>query len=328
MMKRRTLLSSVLVAAGASLPRVSTAQVAGRPARIGWVTAQRAASLAPYVATFRAGLADLGRTEGRDVAIEFRYADDVPERVPSLVDELVRLPVDVIVAQGEAVSTINEMKLTVPIVYVTSGDPVLSGFADSLARPHPNMTGLTFMSVEFNGKRLELLREIVPTSRRVAIIANPEHPGEVNERAYSVDAGRKLGLSVQLYATRTGDDLTAAFATMARDPPQGLILFSDGFAVQNRVRIIEAATRLRIPVLAGWAVFAESGAVCTYGPRLSDSYRRLAYYVDRILKGAKPAELPIEQPATFEMVVNLKAAQDLGLAIPPAVLLRADRLIQ
>jgi len=326
MVKRRTLLLPAL--AGAMCPPSPVwAQVTGRMARVGWITAQRAASLGPYIATFRAALADLGRVEGRDLAIEFRYGDDVVERVPPLIDELIRLPADVIIAQGVAVNVISTMNLKVPVVYVTSGDPVASGFAESLARPRPNMTGLTFMSVEFNGKRLELLREIVPQLRRVAIIANPEHPGEQNERAFSIDAGKRLGLAVQFFATRTPDDLTAAFAAMASDPPQGLTLFSDGFAVQNRGRIIDAATRLRIPVLAGWAVFAESGAVCTYGPQLSASYRRLAYYVDRILRGAKPAELPIEQPATFEMVVNLKAAQALGITIPPAVLLRADRVI-
>ena len=325
-MQRRAVLASAL--GSAVWPQASMAQGGGRMARIGWVTAQREASLAPYVATFRAGLADLGRVEGRNLAIEFRYGNDVVERVPELVEDLVRLPVDVIVAQGAAVETINGMSLKIPVVYVTSGDPVASGFAESLARPHPNMTGLTFMSVEFNGKRLELLREIVPQLRRVAIIANPEHPGEDLERTFSFEAGRRLGLSVQLFATRTIDDLTAAFATMAREPPQGLTLFSDGFAVQHRQRIIDAAMRLRVPVLAGWAVFAESGALCSYGPRLSDSYRRLAYYADRILKGAKPADLPIEQPATFEMVVNLKSAGALALAVPTSVLLRADRVIE
>jgi putative ABC transport system substrate-binding protein len=189
------------------------------------------------------------------------------------------------------------------------------------------MTGLTFMSVEFNRKRLELLREIVPDLRRVAILANPEHPGEDRERAFTLQVGQDLGMDVTLFETRKVDDLDAAFAAIARDPPQAISLFSDGFAVQNRQRIIDAATRLRVPVVAGWAVFAESGALFSYGPLLMDSYRRLAYYVDRILKGATPSELPIEQPATFELVLNQKTAAMLSLRVPTSVLIRADRVI-
>jgi putative ABC transport system substrate-binding protein len=216
----------------------------------------------------------------------------------------------------------------VPVVYVFSGDPVSAGFADSLARPRGNMTGLTFMAAEFNGKRLELLREIIPDLRRVAIIANPQHPGEQLERAFSEDAGRQLGLSIEYVPTRTNEELTTALAVMAARPPQAISLFADGFAIQNRQRIIDFAMKHRAPVISGWPVFAQSGALCSFGPRLIDSYRRLPYYVDRILKGAKPADLPIEQPTKFEMVINLKTAKTLGLTIPQSVLLRADEVIQ
>jgi ABC-type uncharacterized transport system substrate-binding protein len=282
----------------------------------------------PNVGAFRAALTDLGYVEGRNLVIEFRYGDDAIERVPELAAELVRLPVDLIVAQGAAAFEIRKLGLTVPVVYGMSADPVSAGFADSLARPRGNMTGLTFMAVEFNGKRLELLREIMPEVRRVAIVGNPEHPGAHLERGFSEETGRRLGLTLGYFPTRSREELAGAFAAMAADPPQAISLLADGFAVQNRQSIIDFAMSHRVPVISGWPVFAQSGALCTYGPRLTESYRRLAYYVDRILKGAKPADLPIEQPAQFELVINLKTAKFLGLSIPQSVLIRADEVIQ
>ena len=325
-MKRRIFLASTL--AIASLPRGVAAQSAGKVVRVGWLTAQQASSLTPYVEAFRASLADFGYVEGRNLAIEFRYGDDAIERVPELAADLTRVPVDVIVAQGAAVSVISKLGLKVPIVYVFSGDPVSAGFADSLARPRGNMTGLTFMAAELNGKRLELLQEIIPELRRVAIVANPEHPGEHIERNYTEAAGRRLDLTIAHYRTRTRDELTAAFNAMAADPPQAISVFADGFAIQNRQQIVDFGMRHRAPVISGWPVFAKSGAICTYGPRLTESYRRLAYYVDRILKGAKTVDLPIEQPTKFELVVNLRTAKALGLTIPQALLMRADDVIE
>jgi putative ABC transport system substrate-binding protein len=322
--KRRTFLATIL--ATVCFPRVIAAQSGTKVYRIGWLTAQQAASLAPYLDAFRSGLADLGYVEGRNLVIEYRYGDDAIERVPELAAELVRIPVDLIVAQGAAAFEIHG--LTVPVVYGISADPVSSGFADNLARPRGNMTGLTFMAVEMNGKRLELLREMIPALHRVAIIGNPEHPGAHLERAFSEAAGRRLGLEISYFPTRNGDELTAALAAIAEDPPQAISVLADGFAIQYRQNIVDFATSRRVPVISGWPVFAQSGAICTYGPRLTDSYRRLAYYVDRILKGAKPADLPIEQPTQFELVVNLKAAKALGITIPQSVETRADRVIE
>ena len=239
-----------------------------------------------------------------------------------------QLPVDLIVAQGTAVSVLRKLNLPVPIVYVTSGDPIIAGFAETLAKPLGNMTGLTFMVADFSGKRLEILREIIPALRRVAVVGNPEHPGEHLERKYSADAGERLGLTLDYFPTRTQDELSAALAAMMERPPEAISLFGDGFAIQNRQRIIDFGIGHRAPVISGWPVFAQSGAICTYGPRLTDSYRRLAHYVDRILKGAKPAELPIEQPTTFQLVVNLKTAKTLGITIPPTLLARADEVIE
>ena len=274
------------------------------------------------------GLADLGYVEGRNLTIDYRYGDDVSERVPDLASELLRLGVDLIVAQGAAVSIISQLGLKVPVIYVFSGDPVSAGFADSLARPRGNMTGLTFMAAELNGKRLEMLRDVIPDLRRVAIVANPEHPGSNLERSYSEDVARRLGLTVQYFPTSSVDELTRAFAAMTQQPPQAISLFADGFAIQNRQSIVDFGMSHRAPVVSGWPVFAQSGALCTYGPRLSDSYRRLASYIDRVLKGAKPADLPIEQPTKFETVINLRTAKTLGLTIPPSLLASADAVIE
>ena len=325
-MRRREFIATL--ASAAAWPLSAHSQQAPRAARIGWLTAQRAPSLAPYVDAFRASLADLGYVDGRNLVIEFRYGDDAIERVPQLAAELVRFPVDVIVAQGQAAFVISKLGLPVPVVYVYSGDPVTAGFADSLARPRGNMTGVTFMAADLNGKRLELLREFIPHLRHVTIVANPEHPGEHLERAHAEEAGRQLGLTVGYFQTRTQDELSNAFSAMARDPPQAISLFSDGFAIQNRKRIIDFAMSHRAPVISGWPVFAESGALCSYGPRLAESYRRLAHYVDRVLKGTKPVDLPIEQPTKFQLVLNLLTAKTLGITVPPTLLARADDVIE
>ena len=323
-MKRRRLL--LAAAAVAALPRIAAAQA--RPARIGWVTAQRPPSLEPFVKAFRDALASLGFVEGKNLTIEFRYGDDDLGKVRGLADELVRAPVDLIVVQGEAALEIKSMNLPTPVVYAYSADPVLAGLAQSLARPNANMTGLTYMAVELNGKRLELLREMTPSVRRVALLANPAYPGQDNERSSSEATAGRIGLDVRYVPARTSDELAAAFAKMAADKVQAVSVLADSFTVQNRDSIIAFGMKQHIPVVSSWPVFARSGALCSYGPRLSDSYQRLAYYVDRILRGTKPAELPIEQPQTIETIVNLKAADALGLVVPQAVLVRADQLLR
>jgi ABC-type uncharacterized transport system substrate-binding protein len=325
-MKRRVFVASLV--AVAAMPRTGTAQGAARVIRVGWLTAQQASSLVPYVDAMRTALADLGYVEGRNLVIEFRYGDDVIERVPELAAELVRLPVDLIVAQGAAAFEIRGLGLPIPVVFSMSADPVSAGFADSLARPRGNMTGVTLMAVEFNGKRLELLQEIVPDLRRIAIVGNPEHPGAHLERAFSEETARRLDLAIEYLPTRTRDELTSVLSAISAHSPQAISLLADGFAIQNRQTIIDFATRHRAPVISGWPIFARSGAVCTYGPRLTESYRRLAYYIDRILKGAKPDDLPIERPTKFEFVINLRTAKALGLTIPPSLLVRADEVIE
>ncbi|WP_370201806.1 ABC transporter substrate-binding protein [Bradyrhizobium elkanii] len=308
------------------MPHSLAAQSTEKVRRIGWVTAQTAASLAPYIEAFRKGLTEHGYSEGRNLAIEYRYGEGIDGRVPDLVRELVQLPVDLIVAQGAAAFELPPLDL--PVVFVISADPVSSGFADSLAKPRGNKSGLTLMAVELNGKRLDLLRDIIPKLRRVAVIGNPEHPGAHLERGFSEATGRQLGLRIDYFPTETGDRLTAALAAMADDPPQAVSILADGFAIQNRQTIIDFAMSEHIPAISGWPIFAQSGALFTYGPKVADSYRRLAYFADRVFKGARPADLPIEQPTTFEFVINMRTAKALDITISPFLLASADRVIE
>jgi len=305
----------------------AAAQGSTKPLRLGWLSAQSAPSLALYVEAVRRSLAELNYVEGRNLSIEFRYGDGVPARVPALATELERVPVDILLAQGAAVPVIRDLGLKLPIIYVFSGDPVAAGLAQTLAQPRGNMTGLTFMAAEFNAKRLELLTQLMPRLREVAVVANPEHPGAYWERADSEAAARRLGLRLRFYPTTSREALAAALAEIGSSPAQAISLFADGFAIENRQRIIDFGLQSRIPVISGWPIFAQSGALFTYGPRLVDSYRRLAYFVDRVARGARPAELPIERPTTFELVFNQKTAQALGLALPQALLLRADQVL-
>lgn len=318
------LLSSLILVFAERQP----ARAAGRIFRIGFLTAQREPSLAPFVDVFRSGLKQLGYVENVNLEITYRYGDDDLTLVPRLAFELVSAPVDLLVVQGSAVTVVNQLKLSTPGVYVFSGDPVLAGFATSLSHPGGNMTGLTFMAAELNAKRLQILRDAVPHLQRVAIIGNPEHPGSHIERVYSEDTAKQLGIAADFFATATHDQLVSALAAMDRSPPQAISVLADGFAIQNRNKIIEFAMQHRVPVISGWPIFARSGALCTYGPKLSDSYHRLASYVDRILKGARPEELPIERPTTFETVLNLRTAKVLGLDLPASLLASADEVIE
>lgn len=322
MLSRRSLVTSVAVS-----PFALPALAQGRPARIGWLTAQTSASLVPYVSAFRSGLSTVGLAEGRSIEIDFRYGNDNPARVPDLAAELIAAQVRLIVAQGAAVPILARLNLPLPVLYAVSSDPVSAGLAETLSRPKGNMTGITFMAAELNGKRLELLRDMIPGLKRVALIGTPEHPGAHLEHAYAAKVAERLGLRLDYFPTATLQELTAALATLRNDPPQAISILGDGFALANRALIIGTATELRIPVISAWRVFAESGAVCSFGPALEDCYRRLAYFVDRVLKGAQPADLPIEQPTRFETVLNLKAAQTLGLVLPPAVMAKADTVL-
>jgi putative ABC transport system substrate-binding protein len=238
------------------------------------------------------------------------------------------LPVSLLLTNGSAAAVVARLQLPVPVVFAISGDPVVAGVTDSLARPSRNMTGLTFMSVEANGKRIEILRDIVPALRRVAVIENPEHPGEEQERNYAVGVGRQLGIEVAIHPTRRQAELDAALVALSAEVPQAICIFPDGFTLQNRERIADFALQQKLPLIAGWSVFTQAGALCSYGPRLEASYRRLAHYVDRILKGAKPADLPIERSSVLELVLNQRTARTIGVSFPPGLVALADEVIE
>jgi putative ABC transport system substrate-binding protein len=316
---------------GVALALCASAGVAAQEtkvARIGWIAAAGAAAVKPNLDALREGLAARGWFEGRNYVLLQRYADGRGDRIAGLATELQAERVDIIVSQGPAIYSVRAAVRNTPIVYGFSGDPIAAGFASSLAQPLGNLTGVTHMSIELNGKRLDMLREIMPRLERIAILANPTHPGDQLELADSQEAAKRLGIRLQYWPVRDQAELDAAFVGMASDPPQAIVAFPDALIMQQRQRIIAFGAERRIPAISGWAAFAQSGGLFTYGPKLSESYRRLGYYVDRILKGAKPSELPIERPSVIELVVNLKTATAFGIDIPPALLARADEVIE
>ena len=326
-MRRRefiALTGSVLTA----LPINFRAAQASGSAHIGFISGLNQSAAGDFLRALRDGLAARGYTEPSTLKMEERFADYKPDRIPSLVQELEQLRVDVIVTHAAATLPVAMGQHRVPVVYELSADPPSLGLAADLAHPLHNATGITLMSVEMNGKRLELLHEIAPQITRVAVIANPLHSGMQLERADFESKGKELGIDVLFFSTPVRADLDQALNKLASETPQALVAFSDAFIVDNKNYIINFAMSRRLPVISGWAVMAENGALCTYGPRLVESYRRTAYFADRILKGSKPAELPIERPTIFELVVNLNSAKTLGITIPPTVLARADRVIE
>jgi putative ABC transport system substrate-binding protein len=276
---------------------------------------------------FRSGLAAHGFSEGKNLEIIARSADGARENMPAVLEELVALRPDVIVAHAAA--TFSARRITaIPVVFGFSGDPVLAELTDSLARPSGNLTGITFMSVELNEKRLDLLHQIAPQAKSVVLMGNPIHPGADLERAATEKMGKQLGISIHWMPTRSGKAGLDLLASLESNPPDALVVLPDAVMLENRQRITEFAKRHRIPAISGWSTFAQSGGLFSYGPRLAESFRRLAYYVARISGGAKPSDLPIERPTAFEFVINLKTAEEIGLAIPPSVLTLADELIE
>ncbi len=283
----------------------------------------------PYVEAFRQGLRDLGYVEGQTIAIESRWAEGSPARLPPLAAELIQLKADVIVTQGEvATRAVKEATSTIPIVMATSGDPVGAGLIASLARPGGNVTGLSAMAPDLTGKHLQLLKEAIPRVSRVAILYNSTILATVLSVKEAQLAARTLGLTVQPVDVRTPDDLGPAFDAMTKQRAQALKLFGDPFTITHQGRILDLAAKRRLPTISIYRDFADGGGLMSYGPNPFDSFRRAATYVDKILKGAKPADLPVEQPTRFELVINQKTAKALGLTIPPSILVRADQVIQ
>ena len=303
------------------------AQQPAKVYRVGWLGQGAVDTPSLFFDALRAGMREVGQVEGQTFVFEQQWWSGRGEELPALVEGLVRANVDIIVALGPAVHGVKNIT-QIPVVFGFSGDPVLAGFVRSLAHPGGNMTGATYMSVEINGKRLELVREAFPDIVRVGILSNPQHPGEPLEIAESQSAAQRLGLSIQYVQARTGPEVDVALGAFGEARAEAIVVLPDGLTMQHRAKIIEFADRNRIPVISGWSAFAQSGGLMTYGPNLRDSWRSVATYVDKVLKGAKPGVVPVEQPTKFELVINLKTARALGLTIPPSLLARADEVIE
>ena len=277
---------------------------------------------------FRDGLRQLGYVEGKNIAIEWRTSGERTERVPELAAELVRLKVDVIVAANNpAVAAAQNATTTIPIVMVIATDPVGLGFVSSLARPSGNITGLTIQTRELSGKRLELLKEAVPHLIRVAILWDPTEPGRRQLVTEAEAAAPRLGLQLQTLEVRNGREVGSAFKAMTRGRVGAVLVYGSSMLAVHRAKIAELAVKNRLPAMGVAREWMDAGFVMSYGTSLNDMFRRAPYFVDKILKGAKPADLPVEQPTKFELVINTKTAKALGLTIAPSLLLRADQVI-
>ena len=308
------------------------AQPMAKVARIGYLGVDLAADDPRTRKAFLQGLRDLGYVEGRNVLIEYRDAKGKPERFPALAAELVALKVDVIVTGGTpAAQAAKQATTTIPIVMATAADAVGSGLVASLVRPGGNITGTSWLGPELVGKRLQLLKEVVPRITRVAVLWHPGAQGErtLKEMLEETEvAGRALGVRLQFLEARSPNDFGTVFSAMTRERAGALIIIPSGMLTTERRRIVDLAAKNRLPAMYYFREFVDAGGLMSYGVSFPDLYRRAATFVDKILKGAKPAELPVEQPTKFELVINLKTAKALGLTIPQSVLIRADHVIQ
>jgi putative tryptophan/tyrosine transport system substrate-binding protein len=311
---------------------IAEAQQPKKVPRIGYLSSSDPATESTRAEAIRLALRKLGYIEGQNIAIEYRYAEGKRDREPQLASELVRLKVDIIVVAGGGPvirAAMNATK-TIPIVMVSGGiDPVGAGLVQSLARPGGNVTGITTLSRELGGKRLELLKEAVPKIARVAVLYDAASPGIVLDvKEVLPVAARALGLIIQPWEIRNADDFDRVFAALNKQRPDGLSVAGGRLMTDNQKRIVGFASKSRLPVVYPSREAVDAGGMMSYGADLADSYPRVAYYVDRILKGAKPADLPVEQPTKFELVINLKTAKQIGLTIPQSLLYRADKVIK
>jgi putative ABC transport system substrate-binding protein len=310
-----------------ALPLVAHAEQPRKIPRIGFLSAASVSGDPYRLDAFRQSLRELGYVEGQNVAIESRWAEGKYDRLPALAAELVRLKVDVIVTYGPpAIQAAKQATGTIPIVMAGIIDP--TGFVASLARPGGNITGVSLMAPELVGKQLQILKEVVPTVSRVALLGNPDNAGTAPQVRHAQDAARALGVRLQPLDARGPGEIDSAFAAMAREQAGALIVLVDVMFNVYRTRIAELAAKSRLPSVYGLAQHVEAGGLMSYGGNINDRLRGAATYVDKILKGAKPADLPVEQPTKFELVVNMKTAKMLGIRIPRSILARADRVIE
>ena len=325
---RRLVSLAMLTLLGFLAAPLAAAQQRGEVSRIGILSAALAPST-PLFTAFREGLRELGWAEGQNIAIEFRWAEGRPERLPVLAAELIGLRTAVILTDSTAAAlAAKHATRTVPIIMATVADPVGSGLVASLAHPSGNVTGLSLLASGLSAKRLELLKAVVPRLSRVAVLLNEANPGSVVSLNDTESAARTLGLELYPLKVRGPEEFEHAFAAAAREGANGLIQLSDAMLFQHRATIVRLAAKNRLPAMYEVKGFTEAGGLIAYGPSIPAQYKRAAYYVDRILKGANPADLPVEQPMKLELVINLRAAENLGLRIPPSLLLQVDEVIR
>ena len=324
-MKRRSLL--VLLTAAALAAAVPGRAQAPALRRLAWMGLGRADLPSPYLEALRAGLAELGWVEGRNLTISRFWNPGTPDDGDKLAREVIASQPEIIVSQEFNTISLYRQRPPMPVVFGVSGDPVDAGVVRSFARPGGNFTGISYLAIDLVGKRIELLRETVPSIRHVGILARPQHPGEQAERQASEAAVRKLGLTLTYFPIRNPRELGAAFQDIAQARCDALVLFPDSMMFAYRETIARYAAEAKLPAVSGWGAFADGGLLLTYGPNLHDLWRRVAVFVDRILDGDKPSELPVELPDSVELVVNLRTAAAMGLTVPPSIVARADRAI-
>jgi putative ABC transport system substrate-binding protein len=325
-MRRREFITLLGGTAGA-WPFALHAQQAAKLPTIGFLGAGSPSGWSNWTAAFLQRLRELGWVEGRTVEIEYRWAEGRSERYAEIAAEFVRLKVDVIVSVGSAAIVAKQVTSTVPIVFTLSADPIGDGMVASLARPGGNVTGLSIQSVDVAGKRLEFMREVIPSLRRLAVLTEAGNLGSSLERSKVEAAAKTLGLDIVLLEMRSAEDIAPAFEAL-KDRAEALYVLSNPLANTNRVHINDLALRGRLPTMHGFREYVETGGLMSYGPNTADLFRRASDFVDKILRGAKPADMPVEQPTKFELVINLKTAKALGIIVPPTLLARADEVIE
>jgi putative ABC transport system substrate-binding protein len=329
MMDRRHFLLTSLAGA-AAVPLAARAQPTGKVSRIGFIVTGTPNETGHLIQALNKGLRELGYVEGRNVVFERRFGEGRQEKLPALAAELVQLKVDVIVTgSNPVIAAVKQATATIPVVMAVSRDPVGANFIASLARPGGNITGLANdADPEIIGKNLELLKEAAPRVSRVAFLWNPVPPGAGTSKHAVESAARSLGVTLQSVEVRRPTEFEGAFAAMVRERANGVVVAQDPIALGSRSQVVLLAARSRLPAVYGVREFAEAGGLMSYGPNIADQFQRAAFYVDRILKGAKPGDLPVEQATKFELVINLKTAKALGLTIPRSLLARADQIIE
>jgi putative ABC transport system substrate-binding protein len=326
MMTRRRALAAVGILL--TRPAAGWAQIAPAIRRVAWFGLGPLDAPSPYLEALRAELRDLGWNESRNLAISRFTSTRAPEDFEAVVREIVAARPEVVVAQEFAALAMLRNQATLPIVFGFSGDPVEAKLVKSFAHPGTNYTGMSYLASELVGKRIEFLKDALPHLRRLAILARPQHPGEHRERAASEEAAQRLGITVAYFPIREVAEIDKAFPTMRQERCDAVVIFPDYTMFVNRDRLARLAIEARLPAISGWASFAESGLLLNYGPNLRNLYRDLAHYVNRILRGARREDLPVELPRTVELVVNVRTARTLGVKIPPSILVRADQVIE